>query len=518
MFVLPNIDDSMVFAIVAGCLCGVAAAVFLHLGRQHSAEKTPPNTGSATQETCSFLFNGDQLIDYSASGHTIFKSFPHATENWQGLASIMQPRFPTSPDSHSTLPQGQTTLSPADTNDRGEITFSRSGASIRVVLGIAPQASQQGREAATVLHMMLAYRNDLRAIKAAFEGTPHPIWMEDKTHSIIWANSAFRDLERTMGLGGSNGAPTRLFAPLASTPGSHAWRRDSLTLPTGQQSWFDLCAVDAESRTMMYALNVDTVVNAEIAQRNFVQILTKTFAHLSIGLAIFNRDRQLALFNPALIDLTDLPAEFLTGRPTIMCFFDRLRDNHTMPEPKNYANWRARVGTVVAAASDGSFRETWALPDGRTFRVTGRPHPDGAVAFMFEDISHEISLTRSFRSELALGASVLNALDQSIAVFGPDGRLEFCNAQFQAACKLPSTISETDHKLAHAQDHWKRQFAPSPALAQFLAELAEPDGAFQGVLTGKDHTKTDMRLHPLAGGMRMVAFQPAMDACFATPA
>ena len=128
---------------------------------------------------------------------------------------------------------------------------------------------------------------------------------------------------------------------------------------------------------MVYALNVDTVVNAEIAQRNFVQILTKTFAHLSIGLAIFNRDRQLALFNPALVDLTDLPAEFLTGRPTIMCFFDRLRDNRTMPEPKNYANWRARVGTVVAAASDGSFRETWALPDGRTFRVTGRPHPDG---------------------------------------------------------------------------------------------------------------------------------------------
>jgi PAS domain-containing protein len=189
-----------------------------------------------------------------------------------------------------------------------------------------------------------------------------------------------------------------------------------------------------------------------------------------------------------------------------------------MPEPKNYANWRARVGTVVAAASDGSFRETWALPDGRTFRVTGRPHPDGAVAFMFEDISHEISLTRSFRSELALGASVLNALDQSIAVFGPDGRLEFSNAQFQAACALPNTIAQSDHKLAHAQAHWKRQFAPSPALAQFLAELAEPDGAFQGVLTGKDQTKTDMRLHPLAGGMRMVAFQPVMAERFATPA
>ena len=40
-------------------------------------------------------------------------------------------------------------------------------------------------------------------------------------------------------------------------------------------------------------MNADTVVNAEIGQRNFVQILTNTFAHLSIGLAIFNRDQQI---------------------------------------------------------------------------------------------------------------------------------------------------------------------------------------------------------------------------------
>jgi len=55
-----------------------------------------------------------------------------------------------------------------------------------------------------------------------------------------------------------------------------------------------------------------------MAQRNFVQTLTKTFAQLSIGLAIFNRERQLVLFNPALIDLTALPADFLTGRPHLL--------------------------------------------------------------------------------------------------------------------------------------------------------------------------------------------------------
>lgn len=69
--------------------------------------------------------------------------------------------------------------------------------------------------------------------------------------------------------------------------------------------------------TIYHAVDVNAVVKSEIAQRNFVQTLAKTFAQLSIGLAIFDRNGQLALFNPALIDLTELPAEFLSGRPTL---------------------------------------------------------------------------------------------------------------------------------------------------------------------------------------------------------
>jgi hypothetical protein len=38
-------------------------------------------------------------------------------------------------------------------------------------------------------------------------------------------------------------------------------------------------------------------------------------------------------------------------------------------------------------AASGLFEETWSLPGGQTYRVIGRPHPNGALAFMFEDIS-----------------------------------------------------------------------------------------------------------------------------------
>ena len=61
-----------------------------------------------------------------------------------------------------------------------------------------------------------------------------------------------------------------------------------------------------------------------------------------------------------------------------------------MPEPKDYRSWRQQMSDLEAAAQNGTYEETWALPTGQTYRVTGRPHPDGAVALLFEDISAEV--------------------------------------------------------------------------------------------------------------------------------
>ena len=82
---------------------------------------------------------------------------------------------------------------------------------------------------------------------------------------------------------------------------------------------------------------------AERQARVFVQTLSKTFAQLSTGLAIFDRSRKLVMFNPALMDLTKLSAAFLSGQPDLNAFLDRLRDSGVLPEPKNYASWREEV-------------------------------------------------------------------------------------------------------------------------------------------------------------------------------
>ncbi|MFD2741273.1 PAS-domain containing protein [Sulfitobacter aestuarii] len=227
-------------------------------------------------------------------------------------------------------------------------------------------------------------------------------------------------------------------------------------------AWYEVTPVILDEATVFHANCVNAVVTAEVAQRNFVQTLAKTFAHLSIGLAIFDRNGQLALFNPALIDLTALPAQFLSTRPTMISFFDQLRENRHMPEPKNYLNWRQEITAVIAAAEDGRYEEIWTLDSGRTYRVRGRPHPDGATAFLIEDISAEVALTRNFRADLELCQSLLDTLEDGLALFSVSGVLTFSNARYRSLWCLNPQATFADVTITDSIDAWRQLCAPNP--------------------------------------------------------
>lgn len=141
----------------------------------------------------------------------------------------------------------------------------------------------------------------------------------------MMSNAAFRELGSDLG---------KQLIHFATSNNIHVERVKFEVEKNKPPHWFDINKFSLPKSSVQYALDVTEIVRAQQAQKNFVQTLTKTFATLSIGLAIFDRNRQLMLFNPALIDLTTLPADFLSARPNLLTVFDKLRDNQIMPEPK----------------------------------------------------------------------------------------------------------------------------------------------------------------------------------------
>ena len=237
--------------------------------------------------------------------------------------------------------------------------------------------------------------------------------------------------------------------------------------------------------------------------REFVQTLTKTFADLPTGLAIFDRERNLQLFNPALIDLTGLSAGFLTGRPTLFDFLDKLRDARMVPEPKDYRSWRQQMNNLETAAATGRHVETWSLPGGQTYRVTGRPHPDGAVAFLFEDITSEISLTRKFRADINLGALVLDGIDDALVVFGSTGHFLLCNKAYE---RLWGSRSAT---MTEAIERWRSQVDAGAGFEALndrlcLSGTADRD---EGAIAAPEGGLLAWSVRGLTGGRQLVRFR-----------
>ncbi len=355
------------------------------------------------------------------------------------------------------------------------------------------------------------------ASREAVEMAVTPMWKTNSDSQIIWSNAAYNALIRDCGAAGEQ--PTQLFnLPVIDTKTARQ-SRASLETAAGKKHWFEITSQPTETGTLYYASNIDALVTAELAQRNFVQTLTKTFAHLPIGLSVFDKDHRLVLFNPALLDLTRLPVEFLSARPNLLSFFDHMRENRMMPEPKNYTSWRDQLSNVVNAAQDDRYCETWNLPSGLTYKITGRPHPDGAIAFLLEDISAEISLTRRFRSELEMTQSVIDSFDDAVAVFSQLGVLTFCNTAYRTLwdCEPDSAFAEMT--IVDATQAWSKACVPTPVwpeIREFVLTLRDR-AAWDTGLDLRQGGSLFCSVEPVAAGSTLVRFSK-MTAASAVPA
>ncbi|WP_298851437.1 PAS-domain containing protein [uncultured Ruegeria sp.] len=447
-----------------------------------------------------FLFDGDQLISHS---DIALAGFEHV-ENWLDLRRLLQRDFPTFPETPDMVrDQGNLVVSAIDCTVERKVVCEWIDGIVRVRVCEHVKTTTAGSGAAS------------EPTRLAMDQAPYPVWLLDHNNQVQWCNAAYVTLVRK-----ARDQDADLTAPLFSGPEETARSAGKARVSvdvsgSSNKLWFDLTQIEQENGHLCYAVDINAIVEAETVQRKFVQTMTKTFAQLSIGLAIFDRNRQLALFNPALIDLTTLPPDFLSCRPGLSSFFDRLRDQHMMPEPKNYRSWRRQMNDLLEAAEDGNYHETWSLPSGSVYSVSGRPHPDGAVAFLFEDITAEITLTRRFRAEMDLMQSILDKLVDSIAVFADDGTLAFTNYAYQKLWKDAQEVGFQTETVTDVTRRWQDHCIATPILGEIrdFVEMRDNRAEWTAEIQMRSGITVICTVTPVHNGATIVRFalpeQPA---------
>jgi PAS domain-containing protein len=456
------------------------------------------------------LFENDRLVDATEPARRLLATGPRRLRTAERLIEILSPIFPELAARLKDIDEGGSEIL-RDSASGATLTAGRTGQMLRVVVENLPAGTLPPEADPATLD---ALDRELDVLQAAVDHAPILIWREDEKGAVRWANRAYLDLaEERAGTKELPGWPLPVLFVGHGLAGHAGPAAKRLTLaeegPVPSRS-FEAMVHPHEGQVTLFAAPADRLAQAERSLHDFVQTLSRTFADLPTGLAIFDKDRRLALFNPALTDLTALEPIYLATRPLLSDFLDALRNRQRMPEPKDYRGWRDRIASLEQAAANGSYLEDWSLPTGQTFRVTGQPHPNGGIAFLFEDISAEVSLTRSFREELKLGQAVIDAVEEAIAVFSPKSTLVLANDAYKRLWGNDPSSQLRDVTVDEVMRHWRKECRNSsdwPRIREILLghDLREPQSFSLQLSSGRPIA---CRMTPLTGQAVLVGFTP----------
>lgn len=454
-----------------------------------------------------FLFDGETLIDSTASARALLSVSPIEGSPWKKLMGFLASRFENPDVMLQNLASNG--IGEVITSTRGKQLILRAendGGLTKITLIDETQDDHANTTDPLAQRSML---DELALQREIIAAAPTLIWRENANGDVIWANGPYLLLAFALPNAGSELSwPLPHLFDKAAVNGMKG-QRHSIAEIGPEPKWFDVTVKTETGGVMVFATPADAAVKAETALRDFMQTLTKTFAQLPIGLAIFDHKRRLQLFNPALMDLTALQPDFLSSRPTMLAVLDAMRDRKMLPEPKNYRDWRRQIVQMEKAAAQGQFEETWNLPDGQTYKVVGRPHPNGALALLIEDISNEMSRTRSLKADLELGQSVIDELEDAIVVFSQSGDLVMSNAAYTSLWLQDPGTMEGQKTARGLSAHWRSLSAPNALwteVDEYVATIGDRE-KWTGEARLLDGRLLSCRCKPLASGATMVTFR-----------
>jgi len=490
-------------------VCGAVALLFMGFAPRGGARSlTAPDL---TEQDAVFVFRADDLVDCSDRGRQLLASVTAASKGARQeldlLLGFLEPRFAElRSELRQLVARGALELQAQD--DSGLVLKAHRKNGLTHLRLIDTRA--EGALVALDRLSFEAMHEELSILRDVVAQVPVLAWRCDQDGRVIWGNSAYIDTCLA-----SKSVNEALTWPLPNLFG--AQRPDEhqrLSLETGGTlAWFGHIQSKADRGEMHFATPIDLAVQTETSRREMLQVLTRAFASLPTGLALFDKDRRLQVFNPALVDLMGLDPLFLAARPSLEQFLFTLRELRMLPEPKDFAVWRHEIAELEQAAQIGTFNEEWCLDTGQIFQVTGGPQPGGALAFFFEDVTSDAALARSLRAEIDIGQAVFDGLQDAVIVFNKAGDALMSNARYGQIWGEEPCLNLADIGLRHALALWSETSAATPFwsdLSQF-ATVAERSRQLTGSVCLMDGTSLAVHARWLRPDCLMITFRPLLQ-------
>jgi len=360
-----------------------------------------------------------------------------------------------------------------------------------------------------------ASSTDFRAI---LDALPIPVWLRDRTLSLVWGNRAFLAAAGAVDVD----AATREQVALEKTERdlaasaraqNEAVEAKRFAVASGHRRALAFTEVPVDAGVVGTATDVTEVAAGEARLQQHIDAHTDTLDKLATAVAIFGRDQKLSFYNRAFARLWDLPEAWLDMHPGDGEVLDRLRDARKLPEQRDYQGWKRERLALYQTARDYPSEELWHVPGGKTLRVVAQPHPFGGLTFLYEDVTERITLESSYNTLIKVQSATLDTLREGVAVFGPDGKLKLHNAAFAKIWDLSAkdlagephvrTISAACSEKFGDASVWERLIQNIVSGANLQRDMGE--------IERNDRTILSLALSPLPDGATLVTFADVTD-------
>ena len=354
---------------------------------------------------------------------------------------------------------------------------------------------------------------------AVLDALPLPVWLRDKTLSLLWGNRAFLSAtgaEDESAARATQVALDKSERDLASAARSegHTMEAKRFAIIDGHRRALAFTHVPIEQdRIVGSAIDVTDVSNAEAQLQQHIDAHADTLDKLATAVAIFDRERKLTFYNRAYARLWGLEETWLDSHPTDGEILDRLREARQLPEQRDYQAWKRARLALYEQAAEYLPEDLWHLPGGKTLRVVAQPHPFGGLTFLFEVVTEKLALESSYNTLIKVQSATLDTLQEAVAVFGPDGRLKLHNAAFARIWELEPAILEGEPHIQRIADGCTVRFGGEAAWQRLIASISAGSERRRdwGEIERSDKTILSLSAAPLPDGATLVTFADVTD-------
>ncbi len=280
----------------------------------------------------------------------------------------------------------------------------------------------------------------LDSLTHLIEAAPFPMWYRGPDLKLGLVNSAFvaavegRDaadvIAKESELIDAEGERSAVAAAREAQESDRVVSRMQPAIIRGERRMLRIVNVPLSTGAVAgFAIDVQDLEDARTELARYIESQRELADRMTAGTAQFDSDRNLSFFNRPFAAMAQLDPDWLAERPEFDRVIEHMRDNHRLPETRDFPVWKAERRNWFSSP-DEVIEEEWMLPNGDHLRVVAQPLPDGGLRLILEDRTEQLRLASARDTLLRVRAATFDNLFEAISVFASDGRLYLWNSRF----------------------------------------------------------------------------------------